>query len=300
MKNTTKFSFLVFVIAGIVGILLMGNCNRDEDDDDPNEVKSFRLRSLTSNDPWGDNKLVFNYNAENKLSKITSGVNHLDWTWNTNNQVTLTYTYRDQYGLFQTDAEYTSLTYTNGFLSRCLHQYNDSLSETDTYSWDGDLLTRIDYETYSNGYRVYAYHSTYEYEGKLLKSAKYYIGYNGLYRYFTIEYNDTKPVAIKMYDTQNVLAYSARIIYSGNKMSNFIIYNVDQGIEGNRMCSTEWEYDTNGNPAQSIQTCESYSSTTNFIYEEGKGNIQDYILVESGWIEAYLFPGYWSYGILTK
>lgn len=292
MKKLSYYHSFMIMIAAIALMTFVSSCKKDKNDAPPEE-KPWRLTSLEYSQVGYNYTNVISYNSDNKIVKI-SGVEDgvevykNDWEWN-GNEVIITEAVFEN-GVWYTNGLHKVMTYLNGHLFKNELYAHDTLVAATTYMWNGDLLTKEAMVYFNADTLVWDNHIEYTYENSLLISAEWYRG-DELYQKQVIEYANEKPVALKLYNPLNVLQESSELIYTGNNITKVNSYRVFEGAQGNLACTEERTYDANNCLSNANMSCTgagSYSQNT--TYEEGKGNLNDYLLTEVSWISVYLFP----------
>ncbi len=287
--NTVPF----YALLAILGIATtFSGCKKDEKDE-PVPPKVYRMNSIEYTEDGDTYVNKITYTADNKIqrfSEIENGVEiyHNDWAWN-GNEVIITGSYLEE-GTWITDASIDKLIYSGGHVSEYQYYYEDTLSAKTTYTWNGDLLTKEDMAFYASDTMVWGYTVNYTYDGTKLISADWFT-LGMLMQKQVIEYQDGKPVAMKRYNSENVLEESAQLIYTGNNITTINNFNIVEGVQGDTDCIETRVYDAN-NCATNISTActDDYAYTSAITYEEGSGNFNDFLLVNVSWVSVYLFP----------
>lgn len=287
--NTVPF----YALLAILGIATtFSGCKKDEKDE-PVPPKVYRMNNIEFTEDGDTYVNKITYTADNKIqrfSEIENGVEiyHSDWAWN-GNEVIITGSYLEG-GIWITDESIDKLIYSGGHVSEYQYYYEDTLSAKTTYTWNADLLTKEDMAFYAGDTTLWAYTINYIYDGTKLISADWYV-MGMLMQKQVIEYQDGKPVAMKRYNSENVLEESAQLIYTGNNITTINNFNIVEGIQGDTNCIETRVYDAN-NCATNISTActDDYAFTSAITYEEGSGNFNDFLLVNVSWVSVYLFP----------
>ncbi len=291
MKKLTSLICLVAIIAG-VSLMTLSSCKKDKIEDPP-FIKDFRVKTVNYTEDGDSFVTTFSYNSSNKITLLSEKVNGVEeykseWNWN-DNIVTVVESYIENEN-WVTSEYVEKLTYSNGHIVKSEYSQSDTLESVSTYTWNGDKLIN---ETFSMVYAdslIEVYEINYNYEGDLLISADQY-SMGALSQKQVIEYTNGKPVALRNYDGNNVLQESSEFIRTGDNITKINQYAIIEGVQGDITCTEDRIFDAN-NCATSVTTActnqGSYIQTA--TYEEGTGNLNDFLLTQISWISVYLFP----------
>lgn len=287
--NTAPF----YVLLAMMAIATTFSGCKDDDKDEPQLPKSYRMKTVEMTDD-GDTYLnEFKYNADNKierLSEVENGVEVYRWEWDWNGNVaTLSEKYLSQ-GTWITEKSQEVLTYSAGHLAQSEYFVEDTLVGKTIYTWNGNLLTNESNEYYNADTVAWEYSITYIYEGaKLVRADFYTLGL--LAQKQVIEYDGNKPVGLKTYDYMNVLEESSQMVYTGDKITTVKSFHVEQGVQGDIDCTETRQYDANNCMNNISTTCSGdYTYSSVVTWEEGTSNFNDFLITQVSWISAYLFP----------
>lgn len=300
-----KPTSLLAILAVTTGLVFLNGCKKDKDDDNQPEVKSYRMKTMTYTDDGDTYHSVLTYNSDNKIIKITEAQNGVEfyrnvWAWN-GNQVVITDSYLSNDGVWETDESYQKITYNNNLVSQSEHFLNDTMSYTTNYTWNGTLLTKEIQDYYMNNIKFWTITVDYIYENNVLTTANFTTA-GILMQKEVIEYENGKPVRVKVYDTDNLLQESSELLYTGGKVSQVNSFHIVQGAQGEVDCSETRTYDSFGLVNSLSSQCDGDATiyTTQIVNEEGKGNLNDLILTNVSWISAYLFPDTYPSELIAK
>ncbi len=292
MKKLISIIPLLAIIAGFT-LLTLSSCKKDKNEDPP-AVKSYRMTGVNYTEDGDLYAMKFSYNSSNKITKITETYNGMEyyrneWTWNAN-VATVTEAYMDENGVWTNREYYEKVTYLNEHVSSADIYKGDSLLASHNYIWNGSKIISESMSLISADTVLQAYNINYTYEGDLLMKAEWLSGGLPLQKQ-VIEYTDGKPVSMKNYDASNNLIESTEFIHTGNNITKINSFSVVDGVQGDIHCTEDRIFDAN-NCATSISTnCTGEGTfTQTATFEEGKGNINDFLLTQVSWISIYLFP----------
>lgn len=292
MKKSFSFLPAMLILAGVCVLTLLNSCKKD---DDQPATKSFRLSSVTFSEEEDYFTTTISYNSDNKIAKISETENGVEnyrseWTWS-NNEVTVKDSWLEDGGVWITSDNYQLIIYSGNHVaeSRTFTE-EDGITEVNTYTWNGDLLTQEAKNYYAADTLSFGYVIKYNYNGKLLTSADYYIN-EYLTQKQVIEYANGKPVSLKSYNYLNVLEEYSELVYNGDNIAKINYYAINEGVQGDVKCSEERTFDANNCVTQINTSCSGeLGNTSHITYEEATGNLDDLFLTQGSWITVYLFP----------
>lgn len=302
MKKSFSFLPAMLILAGVCVLTLLNSCKKD---DDQPATKGFRIASVIFSEEGDNFSTTISYNSDNKIAKISETENgeemyKSEWTWS-NNEVTVKDSYLEDGGEWITSGNYQKIIYSGNHVAESrIYAAGDSIAVINTYTWNGDLLTQEAKNYYIADTLSFGYVIKYNYNGKLLTSADYYIN-EYLTQKQVIEYTDGKPVSLKSYNYLNVLEECSELVYNGNNIAKINYYAVNEGVQGDVKCSEERTLDANNCVTQINTSCSGeLGRTSQITYEEATGNFNDLILTQGSWITVYLFPNTMPSGFIYK
>ncbi len=262
-----KIKILIFFV---LYCFVFSACKKDSQ---PTSSNKYRLTRLTS---VPEKRTVYEYNGNNvsKIIETRGDINLHKYVWNYEGDNLSIDIYNGAEMYNWTLIRKLIITYdANRKLSSSHYEFDNQAYQEQKYTWDGDLLHRVD--TYSTD--TISSHIEYFYSGTQLDSTVFFNGLGNRLNCYQYTYLNGKLAHI--YDENKKHKITAE--YSQEKLSKVSVYLIMDSGEENLLMFEDWVYDDKNNKI-------THSTSFTIEYEKGESNLKDYDIVTGGWPWVYL------------